>query len=186
MIPGQLVLEQVLSVYSVARGATEADTPWGYSLQRVRSAQAADPVIQTLKRWVEEGSPDLEEILGEGKDIKIWHFQREQIELKDGLVYRRHPSGSLQLVLPASLKTEFLNLVHSGLNGGHLGVRRTRFQVRRRAYWLGWSRDTKLFVECCDRCQRYIRRPLPHNAPMQNFRVGEPNEFWSIDLTDRM
>lgn len=181
--PDQCVLEQVLSVYAVTRGEDSTDNSWGCSLQRVRDAQAADPIVSQLRQWVVEGPPDLEPLLGEGSEVKTWYFQREQIELRDDLVYRRHPSGLLQLVIPRSLRTEFLNLAHSGISGGHLGVRRTRFQVRRRAYWTGWSRDVKRFVECCERCQRYIRRPLPHNAEMLNIKVGEPNEFWSIDLT---
>lgn len=139
-----------------------------------------DPTIETVGGG---GTPDLESLLGEGQDVKTWHSQREQIELRNDLVYPRHPSGLLQLVVPRTLKTEFLQLAHSGISGGHLGVRRTRFQVRRRAYCTGWSDDMKRFVGCCERCQRYIRRPLPHKAGMINIKLGEPNEFWSDDLT---
>lgn len=112
-------------VYAVTRGKDTTDTAWGCPLQRVRDAQASDPIVRQLRQWVIEGPPDLEPPLGEGSEIKTWYFQREQIELRDNLVYRRHNSCPLQLVVPRSLRTEFLNLAHSGISRGNLDVSRT-------------------------------------------------------------
>jgi hypothetical protein len=40
----------------------------------------------------------------------------------------------LQVVLPRKRRTEFIDLVHSSVTGGHLGRRRTEAGVSRRAY----------------------------------------------------
>lgn len=42
-----------------------------------------------------------------GKDNKTCYFQRQQIELRNDLVYRRHTSGLLPLVIPPLLKSDF-------------------------------------------------------------------------------
>jgi len=49
--------------------------------------------------------------------------------------------------------------------GGHLGVKRTMDQVRRRAFWIGWRRDVETFCRRCTNCCTYFRGKLPLISP---------------------
>src|ERR1700733_4942695 len=60
------------------------------------------------------------------------------------------------MLLPRSMKMNFLKFAHTGATGGHLGIRRTKLQVRRRMYWVGWSKDVERFCQQCPECCQYI------------------------------
>ena len=79
------------------------------------------------------------------------HGQWELLELIDGVLYRRWCGKEgkpdvLQLLVPATLRQDYINRAHSGMCGGHLGLRRTLDQVQRRAFWLGWRSDVRRFL----------------------------------------
>lgn len=77
-------------------------------------------------------------ILDEDEASKaMWH-QRHKLNLFDGVLYREHDDCTGQLVVPKKLRHDFIRLSHYGMTGGHRGIRRTRLQVRRRAYWPEW------------------------------------------------
>lgn len=62
---------------------------------------------------------------------------REQVSVDDNVLHRNRHDGVRQILLPNSTRKDFLRMCHVGMTGGHLGVRRTRAQVRRRAHWFG-------------------------------------------------
>ena len=70
--------------------------------------------------------------------IMLW-FMWEDIFLTEGVLYRKSftEDGSRelhQLLLPTCLRKEFVQTVHTGMTGGHLGVARTRSQLRSLAF----------------------------------------------------
>ena len=85
--------------------------------------------------------------------------------------------------MPVSLRKDFLQRAHAGMCGGHLGVRRTMDQVRRRAFWVGWRRDVERFCRRCPNCCTYFRGKLPQSAPLQPMLTGAPLERLHVDLT---
>ena len=73
------------------------------------------------------------------------------------LLYRKfvRPDGSLQywqMVVPRSLRTAFLDAVHSGLMNSHPGIERTRLRLQEIAYWRGWTSDVQMYVQHCHVC----------------------------------
>lgn len=94
------------------------------------------------------------------------------------VLYRFHVSGRKQLVLPQALQHEFLEQLHANpINGAHFGVKRTKFMVRQRVYFVGWAKTTELFVNNCIKCQRYIRGPLPHHGELQMQQSMEDSQY---------
>ena len=133
----------------IAQTAATADT-W----EQMERAQKEDVDLSKVRKWFEDGGriPELLEILYENSRIKTYWHQKDRLFLRSGVLYRNQPNASEQVILPKSLREEFLKLAHTGVTGGHLGVRRTRWQVRRRAYWVGWSSEVKRFCHCCPQC----------------------------------
>ena len=154
-------------------------------LDSMEKAQRDDPELSIVRSWLEDGAeaPDLVEILQESEAVKVYWFQKDRLSLRDEVMYRRTPDGMDQVLMPRSRREECLKLAHTGLTGGHLGVRRTRWQVRRRAYWVGWSRDVKRFCQRCSPCNQYRRGLPPKQGPLQPLPCGEPWERLSIDIT---
>jgi len=86
-------------------------------------------------------------------------------------------------VWPARLRKEFLELVHSGVTGGHLGRRRTAAAIQSRAYWPSWSSDLDMYLKRCEPCARYHRGAAPRHGRLLPFSVREPWERISVDIT---
>jgi transposase InsO family protein len=106
---------------------------------------------------------------------------------KDGALYRIfHDVNGMalfyQYVLPASLKVSFLELIHADA-AGHLKFAKCIEHVMRRAWWLSWRRDLKLFCDCCSVCAAYHRGAAPRQGRLHPMVLGGPGERWAIDLT---
>ena len=149
----------------------DAEIGW---LLRLRLSQAQPPVIQ--------------DPASQSEAAKELVAQWDQLEVRDGLVYRRwarqgDKNDVLQLLVPVAARKDFLNRTHAGMTGGHLGIKRTLDQVRRRAYWRGWCQDVRQFCQQCDECNGYFRGALPRTAPLQPMLAGEPFEKLHFDLT---
>lgn len=99
----------------------EAQSEWSISLDFVRDGQMADPLVNKLRKWVEDQPPQQEELVNETDALKSWYFMRDQLIMRNEVLYRRHPQGPLQIVIPTALKSQFLELIHKGLDGSHLG-----------------------------------------------------------------
>ena len=148
-------------------------------------AQKEDPDLRVVRPWLEVGTqaPALVDILRENEAVKVYWHQRDRLYLYEEVIYRKTPDGVEQLVVPRAMRDQYMRLAHTGMTGGHLGVRRTRAQVRRRAFWVGWSRDVRRFCQCCPQCNQYHRGLPPRQGPLQPLPCGAPWERLSIDVT---
>ena len=57
---------------------------------------------------------------------------------KKGILYRhtkKGPNQFKQLIVPESKRVEVLKLVHEGLLGAHMGIKKTRDRVTQEFYW---------------------------------------------------
>ena len=152
--------------------------------------QLLDPEIGPIARLrlQQTEKPDIEQLLPESEAAKMLHSQWELLVLVGGVLYRRWTSKDgrpevLQLLVPATLRQDYLRKAHSGMCGGHLGIRRTLDQVQRRAFWFGWRRDVQRFCRQCPNCSGYFRGQLPRSGELQPMLTGAPLERLHIDLT---
>jgi len=156
----------------------------------VASQQLADqdirPVFSLLMQGAEK--PSWDDIALHSETTKALWQQWDRLTVCDGMLYRKFesPDGlsvSRQLVVPAEDRFKFIKMAHEGLTGGHLGRRRTEDQVRRRAYWPGWTKDVSQYLRTCSPCAQYHRGALLRLARLKPMLVGEPLERMSIDIT---
>ena len=105
--------------------------------------------------------------------------------LKECCNYER-PDGTIQyqqVVVPRSLRGEFLQATHSGLINGHFGVEKSRERLRQLAYWSGWAEDVRLFVARCNLCNQYRHGPRGKRGQLQQALACAPMNKVHIDLT---
>ena len=128
--------------------------------------------------------PKWEDMRGESPALKTYWQQFESIKIIAGVLYRvlDMSEQDRQLLLPRSLRDEFLAFVHGGV-AGHLGVVKTQAHVGRRAYWFRWRVDTDIYCRNCVTCNKYCRgRVAPKKGRLQPMTMGAPVERWACDL----
>ena len=99
--------------------------------------------------------------------------------LKGDVLYRKAitletQDEELRLVVPWSVRTELIRLVHEGMTGGHAGVAKTKDQVRRRAYWPGWTKSVELYILACSPCARFRNRKAPRQGKLKPMVASRP------------
>jgi len=90
-----------------------------------------------------------------------------------------------QIILPRKFHTEFIQLAHTGMTGGHLGRSKTDEQIKRRAYWPKWRADVAAELKKCENCMCYHCGKTPCQTPLHPFAAGEPLEVVAIDITGK-
>jgi len=152
--------------------------------------QLKDPDIGPVLRMKQnsEAQPPIETLLTESEVTKIYWSQWDRLTIHNGILCRRYygngkQSNVLQMIVPATLRDEATKRCHTGIVGGHLGAKKTTFQVGRRFYWHRWKSDVTRFCRRCVTCNSYHRGKLPRSAPLQPIVAGAPFERMSIDLT---
>ena len=128
------------------------------------------------------------EVVGLDKFTKNLWTQWDRISNVNGVLYRKWVSADgfqvrWQLVAPKCAHETLLTHAHTGMTGGHMGIRKTMHQLQMRAYWPGWSEDVARFCRRCPECATYHRGQPKRQGELQIFPVGEPFERIAIDLT---
>ena len=152
--------------------------------------QLLDPEIGPIARLrlQQTEKPSDVQMQAESETSKMLHSQWDLLEVVGGVLYRRWSGKQgkpdvLQLLVPVNLRQDFMLRTHTGMCGGHLGLRRTLDQIQRRAFWRGWRRDVQRFCRQCPNCSSYFRGQLPRTGPLQPMLSGAPFERLHIDVT---
>ena len=157
----------------------------------LRQRQQADVELEPIVnfRLTSDEVPNNEELQTESELTKKLVTKWNELEVRNGLVYRRNNSTKkgepnfLQLLLPRMDVDEALRQCHAGVVAGHFGIRKTLDQIRRRFYWPSWKEDTKRFCRRCPECTEYHRGKLAKQGALKPVLPGAPYERWYIDLT---
>jgi len=144
------------------------------------------PIVRLRLQYDEQPPFDL--VRDQSTNTKTYWSQWPRLTVREGVVYRvsfdrRGRPDGLQLLVPVQLRSEFIECVHSGLTGSHVGIAKTMHQLMRCAWWRGWRADVRRQLKRCSRCSCYHRGALPRQGPLQPTRVGAVFERLSIDLT---
>jgi len=160
------------------------------NLDVLRQSQSEDPEIRMVMEFKQscEQAPAADTTASLHPAVKVYLTHWPLLEVRDGILYRRKPTGDgsiskLQVLLPEKLREDFLQQVHSGFGGGHLGSKRTARAVQERAYWVGWGADTRRFCQRCAVCARYRRGAAPKQGTLQDMTTGGPWERLGVDIT---
>ena len=148
--------------------------------------QKDDGVRISIEYWQKGVPPDRAEIRAIPEDAKALLLQFESLQVCDGILYRRfqHPDGTTkywQLVLPVSLRREYIQRIHGDL--GHFGQTKTCEAFARRAYFPGWRPYVKLVVRNCTTCNKSQRsRQMPKQTALRPMREFRPMAVLHADL----
>jgi len=109
----------------------------------------------------------------------------------DGLLFRyvgprgkswEEESKYWRVWIPQSLKFKVIEMFHSNLISGHLGIRKTFGRLEMRVYWKNLRKDIAHFVNRCLVCQMSNNSRLPPVPANSSFISESPWEIITIDL----
>ena len=154
----------------------------------IAEQKISDVDIKPVISWINnECRPSWEEVRACSSATRaLWH-QYESLVMIGGVLHRifHNNDGDVkhyQVVIPASLRAAFLELIHCDI-AGHLKFNKCVEHVQSRAWWISWRRDLKLFIDCCDRCAAYHRGAPPRQSKLRPMVISSPGLRWVIDLT---
>ena len=177
-----------LSRYPSVSGECNAVSMPCWDLCKISKAQQEDAVLAPIVNWKQQGRrPDGTTIGGLDPRTKGYWFQWDQLELHQDCLYRRWASDTggesrLLLVVPDSLQEQIMAAAHDNPGGGHLGVAKTIPKVKNKYYWIGCSKDVKLWIQQCPQCQKRKFPNPKRRASLVQVPVGAPMEKLAIDV----
>ena len=124
---------------------------------------------------------------GQGREFRLLVQQWEQLEVTDGLLYRRYENETgnavrLQLVVPKCLREEILQELHGGVVSGHLGVEKTLGRLKERFYWPGHGKDVSNWCRTCPTCASRKNPTSKRRAELQTISPGYPLQIVAVDI----
>ena len=136
------------------------------SIDEMLSEQAADEYCQWARRCMDQSQ-------GTSPFFIDQH----------GLVVRRAQlDGSLQLVVPLTLRKRLLTIAHNAPSSGHPGRSKMYQTLRRAFYWPSMTVDIHHIVEDCEPCARNRIKGQGNTYPMKLFPATKPLEFVAMDI----
>ena len=128
-------------------------------LEQLKEETAIDETLQALKAQIAEGFPTHRKAL---KPILALYWNiRNELSEAEGLLFKGR-----QLIIPRSMQSSILNLIHES----HLGIEKCKARARSIVYWPGMSRDIHDTVAKCatylmHRHKNQKEPMIPHAIP---------------------
>jgi transposase InsO family protein len=180
---------QAASVRTARLKRTEDVTVLDITPDRILEVQRQDPVMSFLMERLQAGGPRpvWSDVQSGGEEMRTYAAQYDSLVLNNDLLCRRFigDDGSFshfQIIMPVSLRSQFIRLLHTTVGSAHLGVKKTLEHVRQRAYWPGWTRDVERVCRQCIICASYQQGKAPRHGKLC---VNEASGVWDrlhIDL----
>ncbi|XP_069140237.1 uncharacterized protein [Argopecten irradians] len=156
------------------RDATDIGT-----MEDIRKEQQVDPTLLKFRDMA--NNDDQQDRQDGGVSVIFYH---------KGLLYRKFRSPKVangkefrQLVVPGKFRQAVLDLAHSSIMAGHLGVKRTSTRVLSEFFWPGVQADVGRYCRSCDICQRTISKGRVPVAPLGNMPlIDTPFKRVAVDL----
>ena len=115
-------------------------------LERIRRHQEVDEECLEVVQYTQSGWPSSQSLYGA---VKHYLPVATELSVKDGLLMR----GS-RIVIPAALRLEMLDRIHTG----HQGISKCRERARQSLWWPGLSRQLEELVKNCANCRKCIKQ----------------------------
>ena len=153
----------------------------------------SDLTIDELKR-AQHQVPELLEIMTAIKtgnwtniDVKNDIMKRfvalqDELFIDDETLYRQVDDGKCQIILAPPVQSKVLELVHTSLTGGHLGVSRTTSRLLDYFYWPSLRKITADYICRCLTCEKFKPPKENTRAELQPIKTTAVFELLEIDF----
>lgn len=148
--------------------------------------QQSDLVLQQVIQWVQSGKrPTFEDTSQLDSTTRSYWTMFDSLLVHNGVLCRNFvgPHNEfLQVIVPKKMVHYVMEQIHGGLTGGHYGVAKTLIKVKERFYWVGLSRDVKLWCMNCTVCGARKGPSTRSRGELKPILVGEPFQMIGVDI----
>ncbi|CAK1599497.1 unnamed protein product [Parnassius mnemosyne] len=138
-------------------------------LSVIKNETLKDNNLKLLMRYINQGWPEYKRDIED--NLKYYWSMRGDLFCVDGVIFKNK-----QILIPSSLRTEMLKIIHDG----HLGIDRCKRRAREVLFWPGISYDIERYVNRCVVC----RENSNNSSKEPMIAVSIPNLPWSKIGTD--
>ena len=131
--------------------------------------QQKDTDIRTVINWIQQNNqqPDLKYAT---TNLKKYHKHLNRLILEGNVLYRNFydDTGKVlhkQFCVPKHLWKETIYRLHNSQTAGHLGIKATIQEFRKRFYYPGFTEHFISFIKNCLTCLQLNRVPKSHITP---------------------
>ena len=140
-------LEQEVDAFMAA--VTDSLPATDQRLQEILTAQQDDPICTTIGSYCSIGWPPQDRLSAALKSY--WPHRSDFSSTPDGLLL-----FGQRIVIPAALRLQVLDQIHTG----HQGITKCRQRTRQFVWWPGISAHLQAHVENCQTCARQRMQPV--------------------------
>ena len=137
--------------------------------QRLMEETQRDQECKELIDLIMNGWPNSSQELSQW--IKRYFAFRDELVIQDGLIMKGQ-----RILIPNSLKMEYLGELHKG----HPGAETTKRRARETVYWFEITKDIDTFTAKCEKCNEL--KPHLQKEPLLPHEISELP--WTITATD--
>ena len=159
------------------------------SREELIKAQKEDPVLQEVRKWVEnQTKPDKKELKGKDEDLKIYRQVYEALEIEEDLLYYKMELNTIggqevkRMVVPSSYAQIVFKWAHEHVTAGHFGANATVHRSKRRFFFPGMPTTLRRMVGACKPCLAKIQKVNLKKGVHVPRRSGYPLECVYLDL----
>lgn len=164
------------------------DCPWNKI--EIAKETILDEDLQIVHQWLQGNAKpsDWKDVSNLNKVVRMFWRIFNDLVLVEGIIFRKHfgnekSCAQLLMIPPKNKRPEIISLAHTGMEGGHMGKKKTLQKLKRLVYWPDMNLDVKTHIQRCVPCARYKRGVAPRQGLMQNCIPGEVWSRISIDIT---
>ena len=137
------------------------------SIDEMLSEQAADEYCQWARREMDRHT----------QGVSPFAINQHGV-----LTRRSNLDGSLQVIVPVSLRQRLLQIAHNASTAGHPGRAKLYQTMRRAFYWPSMTVDIHHLVENCTSCAKNRIKEQKNVYPMRLFPATRPLEYVAMDI----
>ena len=135
----------------------------------------------------------IDEMISEQSSDDYCQWARRNMDIAQGnspfainqhgvLVRKSKLDGSLQIIVPTTLRARLLDIAHSAPIAGHPGRAKMYQTLRRQFYWPSMTVDIHHQVENCKSCAMNRIKDQRNVYPMRLFPARRPLEYVAMDI----
>ena len=144
----------------------------GARWHQIKHASADDPVLQELRSVIQHGWPDSKKELPQC--LLPFYDVRDELTIQDEFVFKGQ-----QIVVPATLRKELIEVTHAS----HIGIEACIRRARESLWWPRMSAELKQYIEKCDICLAHCTSQTKEPLIQHQF-LARPWSRVAVDLCE--
>lgn len=156
--------------------------------ENLAELQRDDPTLKIVIEHLEAGTKPTESQIDTNDALRHLVLQWDSLIMIQRCLYRRFYDScgktcQMQFITPCSMRRQILQRIHTQVLCHARSFLKNSKSVQSVAYWQGWAKDIRSFVDSCPQCNAAYSRTQPRVAPIRcSTRASSPNQILRIDL----